>query len=87
MLISPFDAIGILGVGLTLMAYLLLQTERLESRSRVYSALNLFGSVAILVSLAFDFNLSAALMEGCWALISLYGLVKAVRAMRRAPPV
>ncbi|MEQ9435317.1 hypothetical protein [Hyphomonas sp.] len=86
-MISPFDAIGILGVGLTLMAYLLLQTERLESRSRVYSALNLFGSVAILMSLAFDFNLSAALMEGCWALISLYGLVKAVRAMRRAPPV
>ena len=29
-MISPFDAIGILGVGLTLMAYLLLQTERLE---------------------------------------------------------
>tara|TARA_R110001606_G_scaffold26127_3_gene84405 strand:+ start:104 stop:364 length:261 start_codon:yes stop_codon:yes gene_type:complete len=86
-MISPFDAIGILGVGLTLMAYLLLQTERLESRSRVYSALNLFGSVAILMSLAFDFNLSAALMEGCWALISLYGLVKAVLAMRRAPPV
>jgi len=86
-MISLFDAIGILGVGLTLMAYLMLQTERLESRSRVYSALNLFGSVAILVSLAFDFNLSAALMEGCWALISLYGLLKAVRAMRRAPPV
>tara|TARA_R110000850_G_scaffold49911_2_gene122890 strand:- start:11250 stop:11369 length:120 start_codon:yes stop_codon:yes gene_type:complete len=39
------------------------------------------------MSLEFDFNLSAALMEGCWALISLYGLVKAVRAMRRAPPV
>lgn len=86
-MISPFDAIGILGVGLTLMAYLLLQTERLESRSRAYSAMNLFGSVAILVSLAFDFNLSAAVMEGCWALISLYGLVKAARAMRRAPPV
>ena len=86
-MISPFDAIGILGVGLTLMAYLLLQTERLESRSRVYSALNLFGSVAILMSLAFDFNLSAALMEGCWALISLYGLVKAVLSFRRAPPV
>lgn len=86
-MVSLFDAIGILGVVLTLVAYLLLQTERLDSRSRAYSALNLFGSVAILVSLAFDFNISAALMEGCWAVISLYGLVKAVRAMRRAPPV
>jgi hypothetical protein len=40
---SLFDAIGILGVGLTLIAYLLLQAERIESRSRAYSALNLFG--------------------------------------------
>ncbi len=84
-MVSLFDAIGIVGVVLTLLGYLLLQAERLESRSRAYSALNLFGSLAILLSLAVDFNLSAALMEGCWALISLYGLVKAVRAMRRAP--
>ncbi|MEH6808097.1 MAG: hypothetical protein V7651_04545 [Hyphomonas oceanitis] len=86
-MVSLFDAIGIVGVVLTLLGYLLLQAERIESRSRLYSALNLFGSVAILVSLAFDFNLSAALMEGCWALISLYGLVKAVRSFWRAPPV
>ncbi|KCZ89996.1 CBU_0592 family membrane protein [Hyphomonas johnsonii] len=79
---SLFDAIGILGVGLTLIAYLLLQAERLESRSRAYSALNLFGSVAILTSLAFDFNLSAVLMEGSWAAISLYGLFKALRAQQ-----
>ena len=84
-MVSLFDAIGIVGVVLTLLGYLLLQAERLESRSRAYSALNLFGSLAILLLLAVDFNLSAALMEGCWALISLYGLVKAVRAMRRAP--
>jgi hypothetical protein len=85
-MVSLFDAIGILGVGLTLIAYLLLQTERLGSRTRAYSALNLFGSAAILMSLAFDFNISAAIMEGCWAIISLYGLAKAVRSMRRAPP-
>tara|TARA_R110002051_G_scaffold291198_1_gene355079 strand:- start:106 stop:366 length:261 start_codon:yes stop_codon:yes gene_type:complete len=86
-MISLFDAIGILGVGLTLIAYLLLQAERIESRSRAYSALNLFGSVAILASLAFDFNLSAVLMEGCWAVISLYGLVKAVRSLRSVLPL
>jgi hypothetical protein len=43
--------------------------------------------VAILVSLVFDFNLSAVLMEGCWALISLYGLAKALLTLRRAPSV
>ena len=82
-MLSLFDAIGIFGVGLTLIAYLLLQTERLESRSHAYSALNLFGSLAILVSLAFDFNVSAVLMEGCWAVISLYGLFKAFRARQQ----
>ena len=86
-MVSLFDAIGIFGVGLTLLAYLLLQAERLESRSRAYSALNLIGSVAILTSLAFDFNLSAMLMEGCWAVISLYGLIKALFSISRAPPV
>tara|TARA_R110002072_G_scaffold287155_1_gene452451 strand:- start:194 stop:454 length:261 start_codon:yes stop_codon:yes gene_type:complete len=86
-MVSLFDAIGIFGVGLTLLAYLLLQAERLESRSRAYSALNLVGSVAILTSLAFDFNLSAVLMEGCWAVISLYGLIKALFSLRRVPPV
>ena len=86
-MVSLFDAIGILGVGLTLLAYLLLQAERLESRSRAYSALNLIGSVAILTSLAFDFNLSAVLMEGCWVVISLYGLIKALFSLSRVPPV
>ena len=86
-MVSLFDAIGIFGVGLTLLAYLLLQAERLESRSRAYSALNLVGSVAILTSLAFDFNLSAVLMEGCWAVISLYGLIKALFSLSRVPPV
>tara|TARA_R110000782_G_scaffold199414_2_gene288391 strand:+ start:677 stop:937 length:261 start_codon:yes stop_codon:yes gene_type:complete len=86
-MVSLFDAIGIFGVGLTLLAYLLLQAERLESRSRAYSALNLVGSVAILTSLAFDFNLSAVLMEGCWVVISLYGLIKALFSLSRVPPV
>ena len=86
-MVSLFDAIGIFGVGLTLLAYLLLQAERLESRSRAYSALNLVGSVAILTSLAFDFNLSAVLMEGCWVVIGLYGLIKALFSLSRVPPV
>ena len=79
-MVSAFDAIGIVGVGLILIAYLLLQTERLSSRSASYSLLNLLGALAILVSLAVDFNLSAALMEGCWVAISLFGLFKALRA-------
>jgi hypothetical protein len=81
---SFYDAIGIVGVGLILVAYLLLQTDRLQSRSATYSALNLIGALAILVSLAVDFNLSAALMEGCWVLISVYGLVRAVLDSQQA---
>ncbi len=49
--------------------------ERL--RLFVRNPMGMFGF--ILVSLYFEFNLSAALMEGVWLLVSLYGLWRALR--------
>lgn len=73
---SIFDVVGIIGVVLIVAAYLLLQTGRLESRRPLYSVLNAVGSGMIIVSLWFDFNLSAFAVEFFWLLISLYGIVK-----------
>lgn len=77
------DLAGLVGVGLLLLAYALLQGGRLEVRAPLYSLLNLVGSGLILVSLVFAFNLPSAIIEGSWALISLYGLGIAL-ARRRA---
>jgi hypothetical protein len=68
------NIIGIFGVIIILLAYFLLQTSRLAPHKLLYSAMNLVGAVMILFSLYFDWNLSAVLVEGAWAIISLYGL-------------
>jgi len=76
---SWFDALGLVGVVAILAAYTLLQTGRMAATSLAYSALNAVGALLVLVSLWFDFNLSAAVVEGAWLLISLYGLARVAR--------
>ena len=74
-----YDFVGTLGVILILVAYFLLQTERLSGQSVGYSVVNLVGSLLITVSLVYDFNLSSFIIEMAWIAISLYGIVRARR--------
>ena len=71
-----FDLIGNVGVLLMVIAYLLLQLQKISSAAVSYLALNVIGAVLVIISLSFRFNLSAFLMEGFWLLISLYGLAR-----------
>jgi hypothetical protein len=73
------DVVGIIGVVLILGTYVALQMERIDSRSVAYSLLNALGAGLVTVSLVFDFNLSAFVIEVVWVLVSLYGLVGALR--------
>ncbi len=70
------DLLGIIGVVLILVTYLLMQLEKLSARSFSYSATNGLGALLILVSLMYDFNLSAFIIEASWLLISIYGVVR-----------
>ncbi len=76
------DVVGAVGVLLIVSAYLLLQLERIGSRDLRYSLANATGAALVLYSLAFDFNVSAALVEGFWLLISLYGVWASLRSRR-----
>lgn len=78
------DHIGILGVILTLIAYYLLNVGKLHSESLVYLLLNLIGSVFLLVSLIFHWNLSSVCIEVAWISISLIGIYRAIRARNNA---
>ena len=71
---SWYDFLGNVGVLLILLSYLLLQMKKIKSQSIYYSLMNAAGALLILVSLYFNFNLSAFVMEIFWLLISLYGL-------------
>jgi len=63
-------------------AYLLLQLEKLSSSAVSYLLLNAAGAVLVIISLMFRFNFSAFLMEAFWLLISLYGLTKTLLSKR-----
>ena len=76
---SPLDFIGNVGVVVVMIAYLMLQLNKLSSAGLAYSVLNAIGASLIVVSLLFDFNLSALLMEVLWVLISLVGIYRYFR--------
>ena len=76
---SPLDFIGNTGVVVLMIAYLMLQLNKLRSDGLTYSLLNAIGASLVIVSLLFDFNLSALLMEVFWVLISLVGIFRYFR--------
>lgn len=75
---TVFDLIGGIGVAMIIVTYFLLQTNRIESAGRLYSILNAVGAGLILISLWFDFNLAAFVVEFFWLAISIYGIVKSL---------
>ena len=73
---SFYDLLGTIGVVLIVLMYLLLQLNRIKSNSLIYSSLNALGAMLIIISLIFEFNLSAFIIESFWLIISLYGIIK-----------
>ena len=74
-----YDLVGNIGVTLILIAYLLLQLKRIKSEQLLYSLMNGIGAILIIVSLIFDFNLSAFIIEFFWLLISIFGIFKTIK--------
>jgi hypothetical protein len=76
---GPLDFIGNVGVVVLVITYGMLQLNKLSSDGLAYSVLNAAGASLIVVSLIYDFNLSALLMEVFWVLISLLGIYRYFR--------
>jgi len=76
---GPLDFLGNIGVIVLMVTYLMLQLNKLSSDGLAYSLLNAIGASLIVVSLLYDFNLSALLMEVFWVLISLVGIYRYFR--------
>lgn len=79
---SIYDFIGNIGLVLLIGSYLLLQIGKIDSRSIYYSMLNALAASCLIISICFDFNLSALLVEIFWLLISIYGLIRNRRGAR-----
>lgn len=74
-----FDALtiaGVVGSGLIVGAYFANQQGWLRAENWQYSLANLVGTLLILLSLISAWNLPSFIINGFWALISVYGLTK-----------
>ncbi len=80
--ISLPDLIGCLGTFVVLVAYILLQTQKLRSDGILFSFLNLIAAVMILTSLLYAWNFAAVMMEVSWGILSFYGLIKGIFAYK-----
>ncbi|WP_395642761.1 hypothetical protein [Rudaea sp.] len=74
-----YDWVGMIGVVITLAAFLLLQAGKLHGTGFVYQAMNAIGAAAVVLSLLYEFNLSAFIVESAWVAISIYGMVRGWR--------
>ena len=74
------DAIGMAGTFLVVLAYYLLQLEKVQPRGLTYNLMNLFGAVFLLISLSFTFNLASFVIEIFWIGAALIGLWKLYRS-------
>ena len=79
MTIEWYDLVGTAGVILVLIFYYLLQVGRIDARRVMYSTANFIGAGLIAVSLLYQFNFSALLIEISWMLISLIGIARYLR--------
>ena len=73
------NLVGLAGVILILIAYFLLVMDKIDSHTYLYTILNLVGSLMIMYSLLYAWNLSAFVMELAWAAVSLYGICKVIK--------
>lgn len=73
---SWFDLVGNIGSALIISTYFLLQVGLIEAKNLWYSLLNFIGAIAITISLVYEFNLSAFIIEVFWILISLVGIFR-----------
>lgn len=73
------DIIGTAGVGLILLAYLLGTEKLIKTDGKLYFVLNCIGAgLATTASLLINYW-PFVILEGTWTLVSMYGLMKAMR--------
>ena len=71
-----YDLVGNLGGALIIVSYFFLQVGLVSACNVWYSTLNFVGAAAITLSLYYEFNLSAFIIEVFWMLISLMGILR-----------
>jgi len=64
------------GTALVVVAYVLLQMQKLSATSLAFNLMNLLGAILLTISLLFNFNLASMVIEIFWIGASLLGLYR-----------
>jgi len=76
MTVSFPDIVGILGVVISVYLYARVQWHRDYAKNMMYSLGNFVGSLMIMFSLYYNWNVASFLSNTLWAAISLYGMYR-----------
>lgn len=77
------DLVGYVGVTIYLGAYLALQAGIIAGTGYRYAVLNMIGAVCVLISLSHSFNLSSAVIQVAFLVISVGGITRTYLRNRR----
>jgi len=73
------NIVGIIGVSLILMAYFLETAKFIPNNGKLYYVMNTIGAaLACYASLLINYA-PFAILEGAWTIVSIYGLIKAMK--------
>jgi len=70
------NVVGVAGMILVVLAYVLLQLHRIDAHGLLFNLVNLGGALLLLASLCVHFNLASFIIELFWISASLLGLYK-----------
>lgn len=76
--------VQVVGAILILVAFAAVQFGRMRPESRTYLTLNLVGSAILAVLAAITAQWGFLLLEGVWAVVSAWGLFRALTAPRQS---
>ena len=79
------QSIQFAGALLVLAGFALGQLELIAADTWIYLSANLLGAVLLAITAGLDAQWGFVLLEGCWALASLYGAIQKLRGV--PPPV
>lgn len=76
---AALQVVSVLGALLILLPFAAAQFGRMTPASLAYQALNLLGSATLAAIALHDRQYGFLLLEGTWAIVSLWGLLKVLR--------